>query len=230
MTCELQGCGEHGERHGVLQALSQSPWEDPARAPGAGLRAHRVTGIQIPKLKLGGGRQGPKGRHRKLPPPRISGAGGSPFCLRAGVGASWKQVKGREMGANPSRNGTRALFPRAVAASRWTCGRPSWETGGLSSLLPGLSQTPLPELPAHQEPCLPLPPFTVGPRMTTEPQSLLVDLGSDAVFSCAWTGNPSLTIVWMKRGSGVVSPQLRPHRGLGPPELPRPPSLFDWRH
>uniref|UniRef100_A0A2K5VG39 Kirre like nephrin family adhesion molecule 3 n=1 Tax=Macaca fascicularis TaxID=9541 RepID=A0A2K5VG39_MACFA len=43
-----------------------------------------------------------------------------------------------------------------------------------------------------------------GPRMTTEPQSLLVDLGSDAVFSCAWTGNPSLTIVWMKRGSGVV--------------------------
>nr|XP_012627759.1 kin of IRRE-like protein 3 isoform X3 [Microcebus murinus] len=43
-----------------------------------------------------------------------------------------------------------------------------------------------------------------GPRMTTEPQSLLVDLGSDAVFSCAWVGNPSLTIVWMKRGSGVV--------------------------
>ncbi|XP_029428599.1 kin of IRRE-like protein 3 isoform X3 [Rhinatrema bivittatum] len=43
-----------------------------------------------------------------------------------------------------------------------------------------------------------------GPRMATEPQSLLVDLGSDAVFHCAWTGNPSLTIVWMKRGSGVV--------------------------
>ncbi|XP_060036131.1 kin of IRRE-like protein 3 isoform X3 [Erinaceus europaeus] len=43
-----------------------------------------------------------------------------------------------------------------------------------------------------------------GPRMISEPQSLLVDLGSDAVFSCAWTGNPSLTIVWMKRGSGVV--------------------------
>ncbi|RLV98139.1 hypothetical protein DV515_00011118 [Chloebia gouldiae] len=40
--------------------------------------------------------------------------------------------------------------------------------------------------------------------MATEPQSLLVDLGSDAVFNCAWTGNPSLTIVWMKRGSGVV--------------------------
>lgn len=37
-----------------------------------------------------------------------------------------------------------------------------------------------------------------------------MDLGSEAVFSCAWTGNPSLTIVWMKRGSGVVSPQLRP--------------------
>lgn len=64
------------------------------------------------------------------------------------------------------------------------------------------------------EPCL-LPSITVGPRMTTEPQSLLVDLGSDAVFSCAWTGNPSLTIVWMKRGSGVVSPQLRPPGASG---------------
>lgn len=89
------------------------------------------------------------------------------------------------------------------------------QAGKLGVSLPyfpdSLSQTPLPELPAHQELCLPLPPFTVGPRMTTEPQSLLVDLGSDAVFSCAWTGNPSLTIVWMKRGSGVVSPQLRPH-------------------
>lgn len=46
--------------------------------------------------------------------------------------------------------------------------------------------------------------WTVGPRMAAEPQSLQVDLGSDAVFNCAWTGNPSLTIVWMKRGSGVV--------------------------
>nr|XP_014340394.1 PREDICTED: kin of IRRE-like protein 3 [Latimeria chalumnae] len=43
-----------------------------------------------------------------------------------------------------------------------------------------------------------------GPRLASEPQSLLVDLGSDAIFNCAWTGNPSLTIVWMKRGSGVV--------------------------
>ncbi|XP_059361945.1 kin of IRRE-like protein 3 isoform X3 [Carassius carassius] len=43
-----------------------------------------------------------------------------------------------------------------------------------------------------------------GPRMAAEPQSLQVDLGSDAMFNCAWTGNPSLTIVWMKRGSGVV--------------------------
>ena len=40
--------------------------------------------------------------------------------------------------------------------------------------------------------------------MAAEPQSLQVDLGSDAVFNCAWTGNPSLTIVWMKQGSGVV--------------------------
>lgn len=53
---------------------------------------------------------------------------------------------------------------------------------------------------------LAFPPMsTVGPRMAAEPQSLQVDLGSDAVFNCAWTGNPSLTIVWMKRGSGVVS-------------------------
>ncbi|XP_043975011.1 kin of IRRE-like protein 3 isoform X7 [Gambusia affinis] len=43
-----------------------------------------------------------------------------------------------------------------------------------------------------------------GPRMAAEPQSLQVDLGSEAIFNCAWTGNPSLTIVWMKRGSGVV--------------------------
>ncbi|XP_048857534.1 kin of IRRE-like protein 3 isoform X4 [Brienomyrus brachyistius] len=43
-----------------------------------------------------------------------------------------------------------------------------------------------------------------GPRLAAEPQSLQVDLGSDAIFNCAWTGNPSLTIVWMKRGSGVV--------------------------
>lgn len=50
---------------------------------------------------------------------------------------------------------------------------------------------------------------TVGPRMAAEPQSLQVDLGSDAVFNCAWTGNPSLTIVWMKRGSGVVSAPIR---------------------
>ncbi|XP_062870810.1 kin of IRRE-like protein 3 [Trichomycterus rosablanca] len=43
-----------------------------------------------------------------------------------------------------------------------------------------------------------------GPRLATEPQSLQVDLGSDAVLKCAWMGNPSLTIVWMKRGHGVV--------------------------
>ncbi|KAG7222777.1 hypothetical protein INR49_016096 [Caranx melampygus] len=43
-----------------------------------------------------------------------------------------------------------------------------------------------------------------GPRLGADPQSLQVDQGSDAVFNCAWTGNPSLTIVWMKRGSGVV--------------------------
>lgn len=49
----------------------------------------------------------------------------------------------------------------------------------------------------------------VGPRLAAEPQSLQVDRGSDAVFSCAWIGNPSLTIVWMKRGHGVVRTLLR---------------------
>ncbi|KAF4082297.1 hypothetical protein AMELA_G00149950 [Ameiurus melas] len=43
-----------------------------------------------------------------------------------------------------------------------------------------------------------------GPRLAAEPQSLQVDLGSEAIFNCAWMGNPSLTIVWMKRGHGVV--------------------------
>ncbi|KAM4651787.1 kin of IRRE-like protein 3 isoform 2-T2 [Discoglossus pictus] len=43
-----------------------------------------------------------------------------------------------------------------------------------------------------------------GPRIAAEPESILVDLGSEATFHCPWTGNPSLTIVWMKRGSGVV--------------------------
>lgn len=64
-----------------------------------------------------------------------------------------------------------------------------------------------PVLPSLPEPISSFLPITVGPRMTSEPQSLLVDLGSDAVFSCSWIGNPSLTIVWMKRGSGVVSPR-----------------------
>lgn len=66
--------------------------------------------------------------------------------------------------------------------------------------------SPPPQLLSPPEPISSFLPITVGPRMTSEPQSLLVDLGSDAVFSCAWIGNPSLTIVWMKRGSGVVSP------------------------
>lgn len=66
-----------------------------------------------------------------------------------------------------------------------------------------------PELPSPPEPISSFFPITVGPRMTSEPQSLLVDLGSEAIFSCAWIGNPSLTIVWMKRGSGVVSSQAK---------------------
>ena len=62
--------------------------------------------------------------------------------------------------------------------------------------------------------------LAVGPRMAAEPQSLQVDLGSDAVFNCAWTGNPSLTIVWMKRGSGVVS-ILTACAGVFDPLFPR---------
>lgn len=107
-------------------------------------------------------------------------------------------------------------------------------------LPPSSKRGRVPRAPSPPEPCLLLLPITVGPRMTTEPQSLLVDLGSDAVFSCAWTGNPSLTIVWMKRGSGVVSPHSDskgPLAGVGGPWarsrgncLPGPVSLLDWRY
>ena len=98
----------------------------------------------------------------------------------------------------------------------------------------GAATQRVPRAPSRPERCLVLPPPTVGPRMAAEPQSLLVDLGSDAVFSCAWTGNPSLTIVWMKRGSGVVSPPSDPREPLaggGGPQArrdlpPRAPSLL----
>lgn len=31
-----------------------------------------------------------------------------------------------------------------------------------------------------------------------------VDMGMDAAFTCAWTGNPPLTLAWTKQGSTVV--------------------------
>lgn len=33
---------------------------------------------------------------------------------------------------------------------------------------------------------------------------MTVDTGMDAAFTCAWTGNPPLTLAWTKHGSSVV--------------------------
>ncbi|XP_078394197.1 kirre like nephrin family adhesion molecule 3, like, partial [Cetorhinus maximus] len=43
-----------------------------------------------------------------------------------------------------------------------------------------------------------------GPRLVSEPKSLIVDLGVDAVFTCAWVSNPPLTLTWTRKGSSVV--------------------------
>lgn len=36
---------------------------------------------------------------------------------------------------------------------------------------------------------------------------MTVDTGMDAAFTCAWTGNPPLTLAWTKHGSSVVRQQ-----------------------
>lgn len=51
--------------------------------------------------------------------------------------------------------------------------------------------------------CFPL----VGPRLLSEPKPMTVDIGMDASFTCAWTGNPPLTLAWTKQGSSVVRQQ-----------------------
>uniref|UniRef100_A0A8C5DJT2 Ig-like domain-containing protein n=1 Tax=Gouania willdenowi TaxID=441366 RepID=A0A8C5DJT2_GOUWI len=43
-----------------------------------------------------------------------------------------------------------------------------------------------------------------GPRLLSEPKPMTVDTGMDAAFTCAWTGNPPLTLAWTKQGSTVV--------------------------
>ncbi|XP_053545811.1 kin of IRRE-like protein 2 [Bombina bombina] len=43
-----------------------------------------------------------------------------------------------------------------------------------------------------------------GPLLLTEPRPMTVDLGGDASFFCGWTGNPTPTQFWTKRGSGEV--------------------------
>ncbi|KAM4652881.1 kin of IRRE-like protein 2 [Discoglossus pictus] len=43
-----------------------------------------------------------------------------------------------------------------------------------------------------------------GPRLLTEPRPMTVDLGGDASFFCGWTGNPTPTQFWTKKGSGEV--------------------------
>ncbi|XP_060639889.2 kin of IRRE-like protein 2 isoform X4 [Anolis sagrei] len=42
-----------------------------------------------------------------------------------------------------------------------------------------------------------------GPRLISQPKPLTVDIGSDASFTCTWTGNPPLTLAWTKKGSTV---------------------------
>lgn len=175
---------------------------------------HRVTQVQATKLKHGGGGQLTEGRHTEVLRPRASGAGRGPLCLCAGAGAegrtSQNQDKGQEMG-EPWRQIV------AEMGLLLPVGGPGEGQAGDRGLFLTWSDPlsdPSPQAPSPSRALSPPCSLTVGPRMTTEPQSLLVDLGSDAVFSCAWTGNPSLTIVWMKRGSGVVSPQTQTPRGL----------------
>ena len=57
---------------------------------------------------------------------------------------------------------------------------------------------------------------------------MAVDTGMDAAFTCAWTGNPPLTLAWTKQGSGVVRKLLSrktrqhhdvPTRSLNPSHL-----------
>ncbi|KAH0631319.1 hypothetical protein JD844_005606 [Phrynosoma platyrhinos] len=43
----------------------------------------------------------------------------------------------------------------------------------------------------------------IGPRLISQPKPLTVDVGSDASFTCTWTGNPPLTLAWTKKGSSV---------------------------
>uniref|UniRef100_A0A8C4Y5Q1 Kirre like nephrin family adhesion molecule 2 n=1 Tax=Gopherus evgoodei TaxID=1825980 RepID=A0A8C4Y5Q1_9SAUR len=43
-----------------------------------------------------------------------------------------------------------------------------------------------------------------GPRLVSQPKPLTVDVGADASFTCAWAGNPPLTLAWTKKGSSVV--------------------------
>ncbi|KAM9299525.1 kin of IRRE-like protein 2 [Gastrophryne carolinensis] len=43
-----------------------------------------------------------------------------------------------------------------------------------------------------------------GPRLLTEPRPMTVDIGADASFFCGWTGNPSPTQFWNKKGSSEV--------------------------
>lgn len=51
----------------------------------------------------------------------------------------------------------------------------------------------------------------VGPRLLSEPKPMTVDIGMDAAFTCAWTGNPPLTLAWTKQGSSVVRQQTIHH-------------------
>ncbi|MGH0175576.1 UNVERIFIED_CONTAM: hypothetical protein FKN15_070777 [Acipenser sinensis] len=43
-----------------------------------------------------------------------------------------------------------------------------------------------------------------GPRIVVEPRLTSVDVGSDVTLTCVWSGNPPLTLTWIKKGSNMV--------------------------
>ncbi|XP_048225423.1 kin of IRRE-like protein 2 [Perognathus longimembris pacificus] len=57
-----------------------------------------------------------------------------------------------------------------------------------------------------------------GPILQAKPEPVSVDVGEDAFFTCAWRGNPSPRITWIRRGGTQVlssGPTLR-LRSVGP--------------
>ncbi|XP_026062990.1 kin of IRRE-like protein 1 [Carassius auratus] len=43
-----------------------------------------------------------------------------------------------------------------------------------------------------------------GPILVVEPRPVTVDVDSDVILNCKWSGNPPLTLTWTKKGSSMV--------------------------